>query len=180
MPEKSMGYERPAGLPMLTVSMVAPLLLRLRCGACRARLQVEWPLGFAGRLYCYHCGREYAEIVDKLPTRLPLSDEDVRPRRGRPPKPGTGGALCPECQTQTVSRSRWARCSSCNTARRWSTSLARRLLDLLADGRRYGRDELHDALGVSNQQLRSAVQQARDRGWDIRLMESGYRLEGVS
>jgi biotin operon repressor len=227
------GYERPAGLPRYTVKAVAPLLPRLRCGACRARLQVEWPLDCAGRLYCVDCGREYAEIVDKLPAPLSAfrSDETER-RRGRPPKSRTaregedarsrGGRppksvkepageavlcidcnlrrpkyqrvrcqpcvfarthpsrLCPDCQTHAVSRSRWVRCSSCEFARRWDTSLAKRLLELLADGRWRHRDELHDTLGISNQQLRSSVQQARDRGWSIKLVKSGYRLEGVA
>jgi biotin operon repressor len=214
-PEKSKGYERPAGLPRYTVDAVLPLLPRLRCGTCRARLHLEWPLDFNGRLYCYHCAREYAEIVDRLPPPIAaLRSDETAPRRGRPPKsvkehPGEATLcidcnvrrpkyqrrrcqpcvfartnprrLCPECQTQPVSRSRWVRCSSCEFARRWDASLAKRLLALLADGRWRHRNALYAALALSNQQqLRSAIQQVRDRGWDIKLVESGYRLEGVA
>jgi biotin operon repressor len=201
------GYEE-HHQPRYTVTQVARLLPRLRCGACRGRLQIEPP---PGRLYCPDCAREYAEIVDTLPTRLPLSGVDARPRRGRPPKSITeqkgeaglctecnvrrpkyqrrrcgpctevrGSHLCPDCQAQMVSSPRRVRCSPCAVRHRWSTSPAGRLLALLADGRWHGRDDLYDVLAISNQQLRTAIRRARAYGYAIKLVESGYRLEGVA
>jgi biotin operon repressor/uncharacterized protein YbaR (Trm112 family) len=193
---------------MYTVAAVARLLPRLHCGVCRARLWVEWPMDFSGRLYCPDCAREYAEIVDRLPTRLPPHLKEDR-RRGRPPKSITemAGAvelcidctlrrpkyqrrrcgpcagrphLCPDCQTQFASSPRRVRCSPCARAYRWATSSSGRLLALLADGRQHRRDDLYELLRVSNQQLRTAIRRARACGWDIRLRESGYQLEGVS
>jgi biotin operon repressor/uncharacterized protein YbaR (Trm112 family) len=212
VPTPPKGYERPT-LPMHTVDTVAPLLSRLRCGVCRARLQVEWPLDFAGRLHCPDCGREYAEIVDRLPTPLPLHLKEDQRGRGRPPKSVTEPMdeavlctdcnvrrpkhqrrrcgpcvearthrrhLCPDCQTQWVSSPQRERCSPCGYAYRRSTSAAGRLVALLADGRQHGRDDLYRTLRVTNQQLRTAIRRARAYGYAIRLVESGYRLEGVA
>jgi hypothetical protein len=111
------GYERPAGLPMHTLGAVLPLLPRLRCGACRARLQVDWPLDFNGRLHCPMCSREYAEVVDKLPTRLPLHLKEDR-RRGRPPKSLSEQDLtvCIDCNLRRPKYQR-RRCQPCTSLR---------------------------------------------------------------
>jgi biotin operon repressor len=88
--------------------------------------------------------------------------------------------LCPDCQTQWVSSPQRERCSPCGYAYRRNTSAAGRLVALLADGRQHRRDELLEALLLSNQQLRSAIRRAQAYGWAIKLVESGYRLEGVA
>jgi uncharacterized protein YbaR (Trm112 family) len=119
VPTPPKGYERPT-LPMHTVDTVAPLLSRLRCGVCRARLQVEWPLDFAGRLHCPDCGREYAEIVDRLPTPLPLHLKEDQRGRGRPPKsvtePMDEAVLCTDCNVRRPKHQR-RRCGPCVEAR---------------------------------------------------------------
>jgi uncharacterized protein YbaR (Trm112 family) len=196
------------------VTQVAVLLPRLRCGTCRARLHIEPPQDFAGRLYCLPCGREYAQIVDRLPTPLSaLRSDETERRRGRPPKSVTEPdsmavlctdcnvrhpkyqrvrcqpcivarthrrRLCPDCQTRWVSSRQRERCSPCGYAYRRTTSAAGRLVALLADGRWWRRGDLYKALRVTNQQLRTAIRRARAYGWDVRLQESGYRLEGVT
>jgi biotin operon repressor len=210
------GYERPAGLPRYTVKTIVawlPRLTRLPCVACRGQLRAEWPIDFAGRVVCLSCGREYAEIVDTLPTPLPPHLKEDRRRRGRPPQSLTEPMdpsalcidcglrrpkyqrrrcgpcviarthrrhLCPDCQTRFASSPQCERCSPCAFAYRRNTSAAGRLIALLADGRQHGRDELYVVLRVSNQQLRSAIRRARADGYAIKLVESGYRLGGVS
>ena len=50
---------------------IAPILPRLRCSTCRARLWIDQPTpDEAGRLFCAKCSREYAEVVDRLPPRI--------------------------------------------------------------------------------------------------------------
>lgn len=102
---KPRAYARPVPLPVVALEAVVPILPRLRCGHCRARLLVEPQTLRPGRLYCADCGRDYAEVVDLLRPRFnPGAGEP--PRRGRPPGSGRldhslcgPGMWCSSCRT---------------------------------------------------------------------------------
>jgi hypothetical protein len=114
------GYERPAGLPRYTVKTIVallPRLPRLLCVTCRGQLHVEWPTDFAGRVYCLSCAREYAEIVDRMPTPLSMHLKEDQ-RRGRPPKSLTEQdlAVCMDCKLRRPKYQR-RRCQPCTGMR---------------------------------------------------------------
>lgn len=86
--------------------------------------------------------------------------------------------LCLDCP-QTVIGPQNARCPSCANAHQWATSLAGRLIALLADRQEHHRDDLYVALECSGEQLRHGIKRARARGHVIKLRRATYRLEGV-
>ena len=72
------------------LSWLAPILRRLRCSTCRGRLRIDPPsFDGAGCLLCFACGREYAEVVDRLPSRMTPDLWAVLPaavnQHGQPP-----------------------------------------------------------------------------------------------
>jgi biotin operon repressor len=77
---------------------------------------LEWPLDFNGRLFCPDCAREYAEIVDRLPTPVPLHLKEDQRRLGRPPKsvtePDSPAVLCIDCNVRRPKTNR-VRCQPC-------------------------------------------------------------------
>lgn len=77
------SYVRPPALPLVEMATAVRLLPRLRCGVCRARLEIVPPTIRPGRLVCRGGGHEFNEIVDEIAPTPDLSDlEPVR--RGRP------------------------------------------------------------------------------------------------
>lgn len=81
------AYRQPAPKPNL-VEYRALVGRRLPRCVCGGDLQVELPDLMPGRVVCVLCSREYAEVVDRMRVIRPLTEEEKRPRRGRPPGKG--------------------------------------------------------------------------------------------
>lgn len=88
------GYTRPAHLPVLTVERARALLPRLRCGACRGRLLAELPSTEPGTIACPACGREYAEIVERVPVRLTAAQWHALPDGAKRHREFCGCSVC--------------------------------------------------------------------------------------
>lgn len=105
-----------------------------RCHRCRSTaLETDEPYGLVrhGETRCMLCSRVVvrwrADNTERAPL-APLTDDELHPRRGRPPKategapprmgrpPGTGRSLCPECLTRSARVDR-SRCRACAAAR---------------------------------------------------------------
>lgn len=99
------GYTEPARLNVVEYRALLGRTLP-RCTACGGDLCVMPPELTPGRVVCGLCSREYAEVVDRLPYREPLTGEDARPKRGRPPGKRQAdhsqcgpGSWCGTCRT---------------------------------------------------------------------------------
>lgn len=113
----------------------------------------------------------------------PLTAEEMRPNKhGRPPKtarptpppqPRSRQHPCVDCDRLVGYRR--VRCPGCESAHRATWP---RLLEVLADGRRYESSSLCDVLGITRFALRKFIQKARASGHPIRS-ERNSRREGV-
>lgn len=79
------AYRQPAPKPNLVELGALVGRCLPRCSACGGDLQVIPPDLLPGRVVCGLCSREYAEVVDRVRVIRPLTEEEKRPRRGRPP-----------------------------------------------------------------------------------------------
>jgi hypothetical protein len=78
------GWARPVRPPLVALDALIGRRLP-RCG-CGGRLWITPPMLDPGRVSCLLCDRVVAEVVYRLPEIADWSDEQERPKPGRPPK----------------------------------------------------------------------------------------------
>lgn len=134
------------------------------------------------RMQCPYCsGRllldETEEVVVR--TRVPLTPDEVAPKRGRPPKVPAAPAAeatripCPHCTKKLIRPGRGG-CRGCMNHIRAQAGITARLVVLLGHGEPVTVAELGRLLDLTPSAIRSAVKRARGHGRRIVRPEGQY------
>lgn len=192
------GYQPPARLPALTLSVVLPLLPRLRCRRCGGKITLDPPGYDRGRLSCLGCAAEFNEVVLEAcppPPRPaapePLSIQAERQAAYRERLREASRARqerykakhrCPDCGTRPVSLRR-TRCKPCSRIRsRTSLATIERFVAVLRSHGPLRAAQVAPLVGASQDDVRRLARKARLWGIPIVYAYAGrqYQLETPS